>query len=245
VHIARTSESDFTEMGNWSQVDASIATAPRDCDAFLCLDADTLPVADFESVLDRVVDGNLVAGVTAHFPVPPATDPQGDWQRWAALIDQPIEMAHTHSLVFPHEPVERRISPFYLNGGVVFFSGAAFDRFVPACLRLRHKLMGIMEDTNFSAQVAFTLAVTEQKLKTWALPMRYNFPNDAIAEQLHPDELDHVAIFHYLRTEPFDRHRIFASRDEYESFLSLPLDGVNARFQQAVRRVIGETYPFD
>jgi hypothetical protein len=245
VHIFRSSETQFAEMENWSQVDASVATAPRDCDALVCLDADTLPVGNFESVLDRVVEENLVAGVIAHYPVPPGVDPRGDWARWAGLIDRPLDFSHTHTLVFPHEPEERRLAPFYINGGVIAFSKHAFDRFAPTYLGYRRRLMALMENNNFSAQVAFTLAVASEGLATWALPMRYNFPNDPIAEQLHPTELEHVVIHHYLRTGQFDRHHIFASRENYEAFLSLPLSGVNAKFQEAVRSMFGDRYPFD
>jgi hypothetical protein len=39
--------------------------------------------------------------------------------------------------------------------------------------------------------------------------MRFNFPNDAAAVSRYRDELDHVAVFHYLRTETFDRGQDF------------------------------------
>ncbi len=74
--------------------------------------------------------------------------------------------------------------------------------------------------------------------------MRYNFPNDPIAEQMYPAELDRAVVFHYLRTDTFDRHQIFVTTEQYQRFLALHLQGVNRRFQEAVRTIIGERYPF-
>jgi hypothetical protein len=87
--------------------------------------------------------------------------------------------------------------------------------------------------------------VVQEGLAEWELPLRYNFPNDPIAVELHPREAENVVIYHYLRKTEFDRHLIFTSRAEYERFLALPLEGVNLQFRDAVRRVIGDTYPFD
>ena len=76
------------------------------------------------------------------------------------------------------------------------------------------------------------------------LPLRFNFPNDPLAETLYPEELESVSAIHYLRTDRFDRHEIFASPDEFAQFLELPLDGANRLFRKAVRRLLGDRYPF-
>jgi hypothetical protein len=98
--------------------------------------------------------------------------------------------------------------------------------------------------SDFSGQVALTLAIAATRSKAWALPMRYNFPNDPIAEQMYPEELNAVTVFHYLRTSVFDRQQIFVSAEQYEKFLGRSLEGVNRRFQEAVRAIVGERYPF-
>ncbi|HUF47056.1 MAG TPA: hypothetical protein VMM93_04510, partial [Vicinamibacterales bacterium] len=90
-----------------------------------------------------------------------------------------------------------------------------------------------------------TLAIAAAGAPTLALPMRFNFPNDPRAEQMYPDELVNVVVFHYLRTTNFDRHRIFVSADEYHRFLKQRLGGVDESFQQAVRARLGPDYPFD
>ena len=77
-----------------------------------------------------------------------------------------------------------------------------------------------------------------------ALPLRYNFPTDPAAVNLHPAELDEIIVHHYLRTERYDRHRIFRSEADYQAFLVQPLEGVDLRFQADVRRTVGPAYPF-
>jgi hypothetical protein len=74
--------------------------------------------------------------------------------------------------------------------------------------------------------------------------MRYNFPNDPVAERMYPRELEQVVVFHYLRTAEFDRHLIFQTADHYERFLSLPVHGANRRFREAVKKIVGDVYPF-
>jgi hypothetical protein len=245
VHILHSSASSWNEVENWSQVDLSIASAPRDCDVVMCLDADTLPVQGFEDIVERVARDNLVAGAMAHYPVPPAKDPLADWARWGSLIDRKLQYSYRYALTYPHEDEGRRLTPFYVNGGVMFFGQQAFDLYARAYFRYRERLMSEMELNDFAAQVAFTLAVVQEGLAEWELPLRYNFPNDPIAVELHPREAENVVIYHYLRKTEFDRHLIFTSRAEYERFLALPLEGVNLQFRDAVRRVIGDTYPFD
>ena len=245
VEIIRVSEAKYLRADNWAQVDATINLAPRDADVLMSMDADTLPVRDFEHIVDQVAQQNQVAGVIAHFPVPPALAPQDDWARWAAgLGSRPVDFSHVHTLVGPDEPLERRRAPFYVNGGVVFYSRQAFNLFAPRYLTHRARLMELMEDNNFSGQVAFTLTVNDERLNAQALPMRYNFPNDPIAERLHPGELKEVVIYHYLRTATFDRHQIFASAENYQDFLGLQLEGVNRCFQDSVRQLFGASYPF-
>ena len=266
VQVHWTSATRFALTGDWAQSDDVFMSAPLDADVFLAMDADTLPVDEIEPVLDRVLDTGAVAGVIAHYPtilphtfdqgagqfvVQPASDMWPDttvrsgWKRLArGILEVPLEFSFSHTLMGADVPVEHREAPFYLNFGVVFFPKEAFDRIAPTYLEIRPQLMDRLWSSDFSGQAALTLAIASVGAKTWALPMRYNFPNDAIAEQLYPTELELAAVFHYLRTETFDRHQIFASAEQYRTFQALPLEGVNRRFQEAVRRIVGEQYPF-
>jgi hypothetical protein len=246
VEIHRVSLKQYALHGNWAQVDSTLRLAPRDADVLLCLDADTLPVRHFEQVLDDLVEHEGVAGVLAHYPIPgPAASVRENWAQVSdGLLNRPLEFNYAHSLVSPYESPDRRASPFYLNGGVMFFSRRSFEVFVPRYLNMREQLMPRLRNPDFSAQVASTLAIVEEGLREVELPMRYNFPNDPIAEALYPDELGQATIFHYLRTTSFQRHLIFASANDYSEFLAMPLAGVNRVFQDSVRSMIGERYPF-
>ena len=75
--------------------------------------------------------------------------------------------------------------------------------------------------------------------------MRYNFPNDRCADRLHADEMAEIVLLHYLRTQHFDRHRIFVNAEELDRFLALDLVGSDRLFQEHVRGVTGGVYPFD
>lgn len=244
VTITRVSQERFAREDNWAQCDVAMLSAPRDADVLVALDADTLPVAGLENILDRVHNSKSIAGVMAHFPFPGARGPE-EWNSLAeTLIGRSIDFPYTHSLVGPDEPEARRRAPFYLNGGVVFYSRACFGPFLRKYLSLRNRLMREMTATDFSSQVAHTLAIAEREIPAIELPMRYNFPNDEASERLHPVEALEVVIYHYLRTDQFDRHTIFTTRAAYDEFLSLQLSGPNLRFQNAVREILGEEYPF-
>ena len=238
------SDARFAREGDWAQSDDVFRFAPRDVDVLLAMDADTLPVASLETVLDRVLETGSVAGTLAHYPFPDRSV-RDSWERVArGLLDVPLEFGFSYSLIGPGSPDEHRLAPFYLNFGVVFFPSGSFAEVARQYLRMRPTVAERLDEPVFSGQVALTLAVTVAGVRTWALPMRYNFPNDPVAERMYPGDLAHVAVFHYLRTGKFDRHTIFTSREEYYRFLGLQLTGVDLRFQDSVREIIGSDYPF-
>ena len=254
VDICWTSESRFARDGDWAQSDDAIRFAPRDADVLVALDADTFPITGFESMLDRVHDTAAVAGVIAHYPVLREFSPEGGthaeslrdaWTRLGRTVtDAPLDFAYAHTLMGPEQPPEQRLTPFYLNFGVVAFPRAAFDLVAPRYLTFRPQVMARMRDADFSGQVALTLAMADAQVRTWALPMRYNFPNDPVAEAMYPGELEQVAIVHYLRTTDLNRHRLFTTPEEYATFLGLQLSGANRVFREAVTETFGTRYPF-
>ncbi len=231
----------------YAQIDGLFRWAPVDADALVRMDADTLPVGDLEDVLDHVAETSSIAGVMAHFtfPVSPGMNSREAWLHAAdGLIAAPLDFRYSYSLTNASERGENRIAPFYLNDGVVFFAKAIFREYSERYLNLRPKLMERLRYPYFSGQVALALAVAEMKAHTCALPMRYNFPNDERATKKFPEELEGVKIFHYLRTEDFDRQRIFADAENYEEFLQMPLGGANKVFQDTVRQLLGAEFPF-
>jgi hypothetical protein len=221
-----------TTEGDWATTDDRFRFAPRDADVILAMDADTLPVASFESLLDEIVDRDTVCGVIAHYPPfsPQSFDLQTGFFRsqsdrpllpaaslkevWNALarplINRPLNFSFSHSLLGPDTPPAQSSAPFYVNFGVVFFSRAAFDRVTPYYLAILPLVVDRLPHSNFSGQVALTLAIANAQCNVRALPMRYNFPNDAIGEDLYPKEIAHIVVWHYLRTNEFDRQRVSA-----------------------------------
>lgn len=237
----------FAREGIWAQADGVFRWIPGDADVIVTVDADILPVGDLEDVLDRVVDTTSVAGVIAHYTFPfwPGRRSREAWEDLGqSLIRQSLRFEHSYSLAGSDSDADEQMTPFYPNFGVVFFPGSIFHILANKYLCLRPKVAERLPDPFFSGQVALALAIAEMSISTWALPMRFNFPNDDSAVSRYPDEFDHVSVFHYLRTEMFDRARIFANAAEYDRFLHAPLEGVNRIFQRHVRRILGPDYPF-
>jgi hypothetical protein len=233
---------------HYAQIDGLFRWAPIDADVLVRMDADTLPVNDFEDVLDYVLDKPSIAGVMAHmgFPVRPGMSASREvWRKLAeGLINAPLDFRYSYSLAEANVPEENRTAPFYLNDGAVFFPKSLFREFAERYLSLRPKLMERLAYPYFSGQIALSLAVAEMRACTCALPMRYNFPNDERATKKFPEELKSVRIFHYMRTDQFDRQLIFTDASTYQSFLNAPLTGANKVFQQSVKRMIGPKFPF-
>jgi hypothetical protein len=231
----------------YAQIDGLYRWAPRDADVMVRMDADTLPVGGIEDLLDYVAETRAIAGVIAHFKFPAwaGTTSREAWLRVArGLISRPLHFGHAYSLTDAALPEDDRVTPFYLNDGVVFFPRATFPWFRECYSSLRPRLMDRLPDPYYSGQIALTLAVSEIDARTCALPMRYNFPNDDLAAARYPEELEHVKIFHYLRTEAFDRQHIFLDSEGYRGFLQARLAGANEMFQRHVKNLFGEEYPF-
>jgi hypothetical protein len=243
VALTLLPKSQFLREGIWAQYDGLFHLLPQDADVILRMDADILPIAEFEEVLDRVAETGCVAGVIEHFPFPTSIGlaRSEDWQGLARdLIGAPLNLAFRYTLL----PDPEWPAPFYVNFGAVYFPGRVWREFSELYLRFRPQLVDRLGESYFAGQVAFALATAKMDVATWALPMRYNFPNDSRAVSLHPDELSRVSVFHYLRTSIYDRHRIFTNSAEYSRFLALPLEGVDLVFQQAVSRILGSEFPF-
>jgi hypothetical protein len=260
VEVARISRERSDREGDWAHVYDAFRLAPRDADVLAKMDADTLPVRSFESALDFVHNANVVAGRMGNLPLPETFDPVSEtwssrlpndhdelratWTRVTeGLLQTPPAFGYPISL---DTSGKWGLAPLYLNLGVVFFAQRAFGEIVGPYLDL---LPGVEERMNerkgFAGQVALTLAITNAAVRTWIMPMRFNFPNAPDAERLYPVELKEVAIFHYHRCiYGYDRGQIFVSAETYRQFLELPLEGVHRAFQESVRNVFGSDYPF-
>lgn len=245
VTFSYVSESSWDEKDNWAQVDASMLNAPRNADVYVSVDADTLPVGELETILDEIFGKNCIAGVMAHYPPPGFVDASS----WTALmntfgIEEP-DLSFLPSLPCKEDPNRIFSLPIYFNGGVIFYSQEIFERFVLEYINTRTLVERELQNgQNFSGQLAMAITVSKLGLNAVILPMRFNFPNDDGAIRQHPKELEQIRIFHYLRTNAFDRRKIFSSVDGYKSLIEMELTGVNRVFAGTVRKIFGSEYPF-
>lgn len=231
-----------------------------DPEADLCClcDADTvllrpIPLAFLEEIEQRPT----LNGVVAHLPFPIDRDSRGAdgqpglfpgmapglaWERLAAIfLGHPISRPLHYTLRGRGEDDR---APFYINYGFLAGTPRLLGRLHPRLLELHQPIAEILGNV-FCGQVAVALAVEQAEKLPWrALPMRYNFPNDRDADRLYPEELEQVIVMHYLRTDHFDRHRIFSERAAFHEFLALDLVGSDRVFQDHVRRVTGGDFPF-
>jgi hypothetical protein len=251
IDVQWASRESFLEHGDGSYHVYNLLDPGADL-SFVC-DADTLPLrplpADF---LASLVAEPAIAGVLAH-RMPPRFDARGNDLRhldvrgfWKHLGREVVgaEPDVCHEMTLPLVATDAPDPcPFYLNYG--------FIASTPALLRGLHQHLDVVQpriravlDNDFYMQLGIPMAVLRGALPTRTLPMRYNFPNDPLADARYPDELAQVVVMHYLRTERFDRHRIFATAQDFNAFLALRLEGSNAVFQAFVRALTGGRYPF-
>src|SRR5260370_13111483 len=136
VEIVLLSRNQSLREGIWAQYDSLYTMASKDADVVLRMDADTLPVGDFEDVRDRLVEMGGIAGVIEHHPFskPVGLARSEDWQKLASdVIRKPLDLSFRYTLL----PNPEWPAPFYLNDGAVFCSGRIFPELSEAYLRLR------------------------------------------------------------------------------------------------------------
>jgi len=165
---------------------------------------------------------------------------------WEILGRRFLDRSPDMSFGYTLQPEGQRLRcPFYINYG--FLAGT------PSLLATLYDELRVMqpeiattvgESVGFYGQTAIALVVDKLGLRRRALPMRFNYPNDPIADQMYPDEMADIVLLHYLRTELFDRHRVFSIEKEFERFLSLDLAGSNRSFQHRARAITGGAFPF-
>jgi hypothetical protein len=215
-------------------------------DVICILDADVMITRPIDDVLLNVLQSPAIVGSIAHYPLPvhPDENPQQFWNRLSQrFINRPIEFNYRYSLA-EGQPDEHTFCPFYVNFGFLLLTPAILQLLRSRYLEIRPKIARELVDPYFSGQASLALTIAAQDVPARAVGLRYNFPNDGVADRLHRNELMDVRVIHYLRIEQFDRHRIFTSRLEFDHFLSLDLAGSNRVFQDHIRRLTKGRYPF-
>lgn len=244
---------DYRMNGELAQSLLTYQVIQGDADLAVICDADTLLLRPFPAdFLEAMRREPALCGCIAHFgptlsddrkgAVPPASDDEL-WLRLSErLLPAPIRRPYRYTLQRKGDPPPGSC-PFYINLGFFVGTPSLFARYFQQHERVIPIVRQVM-DNKFYEQLAVPFAVERAGLPRRALPMRFNFPNDPLAEETYPDEAANVVNVHYLRRTHFDRHRIFASREDFDRFMSLSLRGIDACFQQAVREATGGVYCF-
>lgn len=247
IEVHWSDRDSFLEHGDGSDFLFGLINSDADL-TFIC-DADTLLLQPFDDeFLTSLIQSPAIAGVIAHY-TPPRVDRNGQaleaadggelWKLLAqSVLGREILLPYCHTLAVVDDPC-----PFYINYG--FVAGT------PSLLKSLHAQLSVVQpairkllDNDFYGQIGITLGTERGSLPVRALPMRFNFPNDPIADARYPDELEAIVLLHYLRKTNFDRHLIFAHEDAFDAFISMDLTGSEAKFQQFVTKLTGGRYPF-
>lgn len=214
-------------------------------DVSIICDADVLILRPMDDLLRSIVEDPFLGGVIAHFHFPwdgrEERRPERDWPELATtILGKNIDRPHRYTLQDAASPDR---APFYINFGVFAGTPEMLGRFNQRELEIRPKVAEKLGEW-WAPQVSLALTCADLDLPTRALPMRYNFPNDPLADSLYPEEMENIVFLHYLRLQHFQRDRIFQTEADFQKFLNLPLTGSNLAFQNAVRHISGGVYPF-
>jgi len=237
----------FQKYGDFAQGNARFLYDYDAYDIVVFCDADTLLIKQIDDLFIRLQKSPAVIGTIAHYTFPHAPGENVD-QTWRKLAKQftgkSIELNYRHTLVSDTNHSEFPNSPFYVNFGFVASTPRIIKTIRDTFLSIRSSIIPLMENPRFTGQVAFTLSLLAHDIPTYAVGLRYNFPNDAVADKLRPKELKDIRLIHYLRTDKFDRQTIFAAEHAFKDFLSLNLNGSNKIFQRHIRKLTNGRYPF-
>lgn len=250
IEVRWATAEEYRRDGDGAQAHELFRLLDATADLSLICDADTLLITPLPTqFFDDMRTSPAICGVVAHYP-PPLTPYPGArtlplsssrllWKTLAdSILGGSLPMPYSYSLAATPQPC-----PFYINHGFVAGPPALLQRLGAELDDVLPVVRSVL-DNDFYDQIGIPFAIARGGLPCRALPMRYNFPNDPLADERYPDELEHVVLMHYLRTTAFDRHRILADADAFSRFMSLSLTGSNRVFQDHVRRLTGGRYPW-
>jgi hypothetical protein len=187
---------------------------PFETDYVLMLDADVIAIAPFDELFEHIG----IAGVMAHGS-PFQGDHVNTWRRLFrayGLAEPTFEYEHSGwQSMFVDEA--QRLSPFYLNTGVVFGPRKTYEELYDPYMSALDFVRSML-DSYFFEQIGLTLAVQRTAIPVTLLPLRFNFPNQPEFDKRHPGELQDVRLLHFLRTDIINRETDFA---DYVSVKSL------------------------
>lgn len=206
---------------------------PSTSEHIIIADADILIVNRF----DELFRTNAVQGVMAH--VAPLTQP--DMRLLCTLADAPwpdkLLPYSGNGIMYPMGSE----TLFYPNSGFVFAPRALFERLIEPYHESISLLRRHLSDTYWFDQLALALAIAKSGVPHKALPLRYNFPNQAAFDAAHLNELNDIRVLHYLREDTIHRTRDFADLNALRRLMNrTDLGGSN----EVLRRTIAANMVF-
>lgn len=227
-----------------AQHDRRFEIIRQDADlAFLC-DADVALMTPLDDLVHNLIARPALAGVIAHYHFPwhgRVADPNVDWPEISiAVIGRDIDRPYRYSLLGKDTPP---VAPFYINYGFLAGSPGLLKEFYLRDRQLRPLVADLIGHW-WAPQVSLALTCADLQLPTVALPMRYNFPNDPVADNLYPEELDGVLLMHYLRLNEFKRDEIWVSENKFLELIESRFHGSNEIFRNFVKNATNGNYPF-
>jgi hypothetical protein len=251
VDIRWAKEHEYAKLSDAAQGHELYRLLDASADVSVICDADSLLMRPLPlDFLEDVVSSPKVCGVIAHYP-PPLVTASGTpadslrsaeemWQRMAGLIlGRPIELETPYTL----PSGDARSHSFYINHAFLAGPPHLLERLHYLQEEVRPAVRSVL-DNDFYDQIAVAFAVELGRIPHVHLPMRFNYPNDELADALYPEEMGNAILVHYLRTHRFDRHKIFATKEAFDHFMEIPLSGSNEMFRDYIRRLTGGFYPF-
>ncbi len=237
---------NFKHSSYSAQVDLRWQIDYSEYDIVIFCDADVMLTKPIEDLLLLTLKSPALTGTITHSHFRPkgGIDPQTAWNDLSKhLIGKRLDFNYRHTLAYNRQP-EYTFCPFYINFGFVLFTPGIINQIKDEFVELRPKVADLIANPYFSSQITLTLVAEKLQVPTRAVGLRYNFPNDKVADQYQKNELTDVRVIHYLRTGHFDRQKIFTSKKHFQEFLSLDLDGSDKVFQDAVMSLTNGRYPF-
>ena len=244
IDVAWADPAEFARSSYRAQGAYRFEVMRPDADIAILCDADTIMMRPFGREVLDIAGTDAIGGVIAHshFPWPGRSkDTAADWNAIStAVTGAGIPTPYHYVLPKAGEP---GACPFYINFGFMAGRPGALLAMNAVFEELRPKVMEQVQNY-FDAQVTFALAVHRGGIPVVVLPMRYNFPNEPVADQRYPLERDAICLLHYQRRALYDRHLIFSSRTHFDAFLAMELEGGSRDFQRLVHDLTDGEFPF-
>ena len=227
-----------------AQHDRRFEVIRKDADLAVLCDADVALLRPFDDMANQLIKNCALGGVIAHYHFPwegRKTNANDDWTEIATtILGRDIERPYQYTLTPKSEPSS---APFYINYGMFAGPPNVLAEFYKRDVIIRERVAELLGHW-WAPQVSVSLTCEDLHLPTLALPMRYNFPNDPIADSFYPDELDSIVFLHYLRLTEFRRDQIFTDESAFNKFINSNFTGSNEIFRRHVARVTSGNYPF-